>query len=75
MAATEGCHLLMTFPCQIAYTRLLQTAAFSSKEVILCAGAFDSPKIMFLSGIGPSGELASHSIATLHDLLGAGKIL
>jgi choline dehydrogenase len=50
-------------------------AAFSNKEVILCAGAFDNPKIMLLSGIGPSGELASHSIATLHDLPGVGKNL
>jgi choline dehydrogenase-like flavoprotein len=50
-------------------------AVFSNKEVILSAGAFDSPKIMLLSGIGPSEELASHGITTLHDLPGVGKNL
>lgn len=30
---------------------------------------------MLLSGIGPSGELASHGIAALHDLPGVGKNL
>jgi choline dehydrogenase-like flavoprotein len=48
---------------------------FSNKEVTLSAGAFDSPEIMLLSGIGPSEELAFHGIATLHDLPGVDKNL
>ena len=37
-------------------------------EVILCAGAFDSPRILMLSGIGPAGLLARHGIAQVVDL-------
>ena len=50
-------------------------AAFSNKEVILCAGAFDTPKIMLLSGIGPRAELTSHAIGLVQDLAGVGKNL
>ena len=56
-------------------TDRLLIAALCSKEVILCAGAFDSPKILLLSGIGPGAELASHDIDIVHDLPGVGKNL
>jgi choline dehydrogenase len=36
-------------------------------EVILCAGALASPKLLMLSGIGPGTELARHGIETLVD--------
>lgn len=37
-----------------------------SKEVVLCAGAVQSPQILQLSGIGPEGLLKSHGIALRH---------
>jgi choline dehydrogenase len=37
-------------------------------EVILCAGAFDSPRILLLSGIGPAAELARLGIPCVVDL-------
>lgn len=44
-------------------------------EVILCAGAIDSPKILMLSGIGDPDELARHDIRVRSELPGVGKNL
>jgi len=47
----------------------------ADKEVILSAGAFGSPQILMLSGIGPADELKAHGIEVLHDVDGVGKNL
>ena len=47
----------------------------ASREVLLCAGAFQSPQILMLSGIGPAAELHKHGIAVVHDLPGVGENL
>lgn len=44
-------------------------------EVILAAGAFGSPQLLLLSGIGPEAELRGHGIAVVADLPGVGANL
>jgi choline dehydrogenase len=44
-------------------------------EVILSAGAVQSPHILQLSGIGPGEELRKHGIEVVHDLPGVGENL
>jgi choline dehydrogenase-like flavoprotein len=45
----------------------------ASSEVIVTAGAIGSPKLMMLSGIGPSAHLQSVGITTQHHLPGVGE--
>jgi choline dehydrogenase len=49
--------------------------AFASREVILCGGAFGSPQLLMLSGIGPADELRRHRIPVVQDLPGVGRNL
>jgi choline dehydrogenase-like flavoprotein len=49
--------------------------AMASREVLLAAGAFGSPQILKLSGVGPANELQAHGITVIHDLPGVGENL
>jgi choline dehydrogenase-like flavoprotein len=47
----------------------------ANREVLLCAGALQSPQLLMLSGIGRGAHLQSLGIATLHELPGVGANL
>ncbi|KAL4932067.1 GMC family oxidoreductase [Aspergillus undulatus] len=40
----------------------------ASKEVIVSAGAFQSPQLLMVSGVGPADQLAEHGIDVVSDL-------
>ncbi|MEE4250892.1 MAG: choline dehydrogenase [Alcanivoracaceae bacterium] len=47
----------------------------AGREVVLCGGAFNSPQLLMLSGIGPREELSRHGIELRHALEGVGQNL
>ncbi len=47
----------------------------ANREVVLAAGAFNTPQILKLSGIGPREELARHGIEVRAELPGVGENL
>ncbi|MGX7003437.1 GMC family oxidoreductase [Caballeronia sp. KNU42] len=47
----------------------------AGREVLLCAGAVDTPKLLQLSGIGPKELLARHGIPVVHALPAVGQNL
>jgi choline dehydrogenase len=50
-------------------------SAHATREVILSAGAINSPQLLMLSGVGPAQHLAEHGITLVHDLPGVGQNL
>ena len=51
----------------------LRTNITATKEVIVSAGAFQSPQLLMVSGIGPSSTLEHFGIPVLADIAGVGQ--
>ena len=49
--------------------------AHAGSEVVLCAGAIGSPRLLLLSGIGPGRELDKLGLSSVVDLPGVGRNL
>lgn len=47
--------------------------AAATREVVICGGAIESPKLLMLSGIGPAGQLGALGIDVRADLPGVGE--
>jgi choline dehydrogenase len=52
-----------------------ETSATARREVLLCAGALQSPQLLQLSGVGPGSLLDTFGIRVVHDLPGVGENL
>jgi len=50
-------------------------SVYAKREVLLCGGAFQSPQLLLLSGIGPADELQKLGIPVLHDAPEVGRNL
>jgi choline dehydrogenase len=73
----EGKHLYRADPCAELtgpITAPRQTIRVR-REVILAGGAFNTPQLLMLSGIGPTDELKKHNIEVKVPLPGVGKYL
>ncbi|MDH3039079.1 GMC family oxidoreductase N-terminal domain-containing protein [Streptomyces sp. TRM75561] len=51
------------------------TRVGAEAEVIVCAGAVDSPKLLLASGIGPAEHLREVGVEVINDLPGVGRNL
>lgn len=45
----------------------------ATREVLVCLGAIESPKLLQLSGLGAADRLAAHGIPVVQDLPGVGE--
>ena len=60
----------------VEYMQGKQTKTIRARrEVILASGAFQSPHLLLLSGVGDSKALGQHGIASTHHLPGVGANL
>ncbi len=50
-------------------------SATANQEVILSAGAINTPQMLQLSGVGDTQQLAKHQISVIHHLPGVGRNL
>ena len=70
-----GEHLYRADPRYLQATPGQRFVASATREVILCAGAFNTPQLLKLSGVGPRQELERFRIQVKADLPGVGENL
>jgi choline dehydrogenase len=72
----DGAHLYRADPrADRATCPRVPTQVFAEKEIILSAGAFNTPQLLKLSGVGPREELTNLGIDVRVDLPGVGENL
>jgi len=52
-----------------------KTTVRAAAEIIICAGVYNSPQLLQLSGIGPGSRLKYHGIEVVQELPGVGENL
>ena len=70
----DGAHLYGADPTGASTPGTLRQVR-ARREVIVAGGAFNSPQLLMLSGIGPAAELRAHDIPVRVDLAGVGRNL
>jgi choline dehydrogenase len=70
-----GVHLYQADPLCDPNREGARVQVMASREVILAGGAFNTPQLLQLSGIGPGELLRAHGIAVRVDLPGVGENL
>lgn len=71
----KGAHLYRADPAAGDEPAGEQRRVFVRREVIVSAGAFNTPQLLKLSGVGPRAELEKHGIPVIVDLPGVGENL
>lgn len=71
----EGDSLYKADPRSASSATGTKRRVFVSREVILAAGAFNTPQLLKLSGIGPKDELQRFGIPVIKDIPGVGTNL
>jgi choline dehydrogenase len=71
----DGAHLYRASPLSRSSSQGTSGSATASREVIISGGAYNSPQILKLSGVGPADELRRFNINVVADLPGVGTNL
>ncbi|KAK4097678.1 GMC oxidoreductase [Parathielavia hyrcaniae] len=71
----DGAHLYRASPLSTSSSQGAPGSATASREVIISGGAYNSPQILKLSGVGPADELRHFDIGVVADLPGVGTNL